>query len=128
VVDRPQAIGGAVGPGEDAEHARHLLRLLDRNSLDARVRVGRAHHRRVRLALELQIVGEAPGSRQEARIFLARERLADHSARTLESLLPILRHSLSAEAEPEREAFVELVLVAHEGFGLRRRADRGYAA
>jgi hypothetical protein len=23
----PQAVGGAVGPGEDAEHAPHLLRL-----------------------------------------------------------------------------------------------------
>src|SRR5262249_22292505 len=75
----------------------HLLRLLDRDAIDARVGVGRAHHRRVRLALELQIVGEAPGPRQEARIFLARERLADHSARA-----PGLRRTMSSNRRVQR--------------------------
>jgi len=56
------------------------------------VRVGRAHHRRVRLALELQIVGEAPGARQEARVLRARERLADHSARAPESVATFACH------------------------------------
>lgn len=35
---------------------------------------------------------------------------------------------LGAQAEAEREPLEELVLLAHEGFGFRRRADRGHAA
>ena len=79
VADGAEAVGGAIGAGEDAEHAGHRQRrrLVDRN--DARVRVRRAHHRRVRLTGKTEIVGEAALPGDEPRVFVARHGLADEA-------------------------------------------------
>ncbi len=53
------------------------LRRIDRD--DARVRIRRAHHRRIGLAVETEIVGETALAGNEPRILLARHRLADEA-------------------------------------------------
>ena len=52
-------------------------RRVDRD--DARMRMGRAHHRRIGLAVEIEIVGEAALAGDEPRVLLARHRLADEA-------------------------------------------------
>ena len=82
-----EPIGRAIGAGEDAEHARHRFcpRRIDRD--DARMRIRRAHHRRIGLAVESEIVGEAAIAGDEPRIFLARHRLADEAEARLSGLV-----------------------------------------
>ncbi len=77
VGDRAEPVRGGVGAGEDAEHARHGFgaRGIDRD--DARVRVGRADHRRAGLSVEMEVVAEAAAPGDEPRILRAHARLAD---------------------------------------------------
>ena len=79
VRDRPKLVGGAVGAGEHAEHARHRLRRRGIDRDNARVRIRRTHHHRIGLAVEIEIVGEAALAGDQPRILLARHRLADEA-------------------------------------------------
>ena len=68
----------AIGAGEDAEHARHrrpprAVSIRD----DARMRMRRAHHRRIGLTRQAEIVAEAALAGEQPRVFLAPHRLAD---------------------------------------------------
>ncbi len=63
--------------GEDAEHARHRAGRIGRDGADARVRIGRADHDRMRRAGDDGVVGELSGSGEQPQIFLAPERLSD---------------------------------------------------
>ncbi len=65
-----------IGRAIDAEHARHLARILEREPPDRAVRDGRAHHHRIRLAGQVHVIGVAPLAAQQGRILLARDRLA----------------------------------------------------
>ena len=75
--DRLEAVGDAVLAGEDAEHARQGARGGGVDGADAGMRVRAAHHHRVGLPLQAEIVGEAPLAGEEAQILLAAQRLAD---------------------------------------------------
>ena len=77
VRDRGEAFGLAVGPGEDAQHAGHRLGARRIDPEDTGMRVRRAHHGGIDLALEAEIVGEPAPAGHEPRILVARERLAD---------------------------------------------------
>ena len=72
-----QAVGQAVRAGEHAEHARHRLGRGGVDADDARVRMRRAHHRRVGLAVDAEIVAEAALAGQQALVLLAADRMAD---------------------------------------------------
>ena len=52
-------VGQAVGPGEDAEHARQGAGARRIDAANARMRMRRAHHRGIGLMVELEIVAEA---------------------------------------------------------------------
>src|SRR5262249_2955661 len=69
----------AVGAGEDAEHARHGLGPARVDGEDARVRVGRAQHHRVGLAIDAEIVAEASAAGGEPRVLLADDGLTDEA-------------------------------------------------
>ena len=73
VRDGGQPVGEAVGAAEDAEHARHRLGARRIDAEDARVRMGRAHHRRVGLAVEVEIVAEAAAAGDEPLVLLAHD-------------------------------------------------------
>jgi len=60
VRDRTELVGGAIGAGVDAEHAGHCLRRRRVDGEDAGVRVRRAHHHRIGLPRDLEVVGERP--------------------------------------------------------------------
>ena len=75
--NRLEAVGANVGAGEHAEHAGHRLGLGGVDADDARVRVRRAHHRRVGLPLDAEVVGEAALAGEQPAVFLAAQRLAD---------------------------------------------------
>lgn len=60
VRDGAETVGEDVGPGEDAEHARHRARGAGVDRDDAGMSVRRAHHRRVRLAGQREVVAESP--------------------------------------------------------------------
>jgi hypothetical protein len=79
VADGAEAVGGAIGAGKDTEHAGHVQcgRLVDGN--DTRVRVRRAHHRRVSLPGEAEIVGEAALPGDQPRVFVTRHGPADEA-------------------------------------------------
>ena len=79
VRDRRKLVGGAVGAGEHAEHARHRLRRRGIDRDNARMRIRRTHHHRIALAVEIEIVGETALAGDQPRIFLARHRLADEA-------------------------------------------------
>ena len=79
VADGAEAVGGAIGAGEDAEHAGHVQRRRLVDGDDACVRVRRAHHRRVGLIGKTEIVGEAALAGDEPRVFVARHGLADEA-------------------------------------------------
>src|SRR5262249_7045360 len=68
-----EAISAAVGP----EHARLGARLRKIDAADARMRVGRTHHREPALTGCANVVAEAAGPGDEPRVFLAGERGAD---------------------------------------------------
>ncbi len=59
VRDRVELVGETIGAGEDAEHAGHLPGRFTVDAANARMRIGRAHHRGVSLPLELEVVAEA---------------------------------------------------------------------
>ena len=77
VRDGFQTVAQRVGAGEHGEHAgeRERLRGVDRD--DARVRVRRAQHGGPGLAGEVDVVAEAAAAGEQARVLLARDRLAD---------------------------------------------------
>ena len=77
VRDRLEPVGANVRAGEHAEHAGHRFGLRGVDAHDARVRVRRAHHRRVGLSVEAEVVGEAALAGEQPLIFLAAQRLAD---------------------------------------------------
>ena len=74
-----QAIGGAIGAGEDAEHARHGFRRRGIDGGYARMRMRRAHHRRIYLAVEIEIVGEAALAGDEPLVLFARQRFTNEA-------------------------------------------------
>jgi hypothetical protein len=63
--------------GPDAEHARHLARLVGVDAFQQAVRHLAAHHHGVDLAIEIDVVAIAALALQQGRVFLARHRLAD---------------------------------------------------
>jgi len=83
VRDRGELVGEAIGAGEDPEHARHGARACRVDPEDAGVRVGRAHHRGKCLARELEVVAEAALAGHQARVLVARDRLADEAVMRL---------------------------------------------
>ena len=62
---------------ENAQHARHRLRLCRVYRLDERVRMCRPHHRRVDLTGLAEVIGESSASRQQAHIFLTPDTFTD---------------------------------------------------
>ena len=72
---------GQVGAGEDGDDARRRLRLRGVDRADRRVRVRRAQEVRMRLPRHRHVVGVLARARQEARVFLAQHRLADHAGK-----------------------------------------------
>ena len=74
-----EPVGAAIGAGEHAEHARHRLGARRIDAENARMRMRRAHHHRIGLALEAEIVAEAAASGGEPLVFLAGDRLADRA-------------------------------------------------
>ena len=77
VWDHGQTVGDGIGAGEDGDHARGLQRVGRVDTADGGVRVWRAHHAGVHLAGERDIVGVGAAPRDQARVFLAANRLAD---------------------------------------------------
>jgi hypothetical protein len=72
-----EAVGGRVAAGQHREHAGQGERGGGIDRADARVRVRRAHEGGVDLAGQGDVVAEAPAAGDQARILLARERLAE---------------------------------------------------
>ncbi len=66
VRDRGKPVGAAVRSGEDAEHPRHRRRPRRVDAHDPRMRVGRAHDRRIGLAGHGEIVAETAPARSAA--------------------------------------------------------------
>jgi hypothetical protein len=75
--ERLQPVGDRVRTGQDRDHARRRAGLRRVDAADPRMRVGRAHETRVRLAGEVDVVAIAAGANEEARVVLAEDRLAD---------------------------------------------------
>ncbi len=71
------AIGGEVGGGINAEHARHGLGGGGVDALDDAVRDRTAHHYRIRLTREINVVGVAAFAAHQLGVFGAAHRLAD---------------------------------------------------
>ena len=63
--------------GPDAEHARHLARLVGVDAFQHAVRHLAAHHHGIDLAVEIDVVAIAALALQQGRVFLAWHRLAD---------------------------------------------------
>jgi hypothetical protein len=72
-----KSVGAAVGAGEDAEHARHGLGARRIDSADACMRMRRAQHHRIGLAVDAEVIAEAAMSRCQPRVLVADDRLAD---------------------------------------------------
>ena len=72
-----EPVGGEVGLGEDAEHARHRLGSGEIDARDPRMRVRRAQQHRIGLAREVDIVDEPPAALQQPRVLEAAHRLTD---------------------------------------------------
>jgi hypothetical protein len=72
-----RAVGFEIGARIDAEHARQRARGRDIDRADDPVGVAAAHHHRMGLAREADIVGEAPFAANELGILAAQHRLAD---------------------------------------------------
>ncbi len=76
-LERPETRRFQIGVGEDRQHARHGRRRLGVDAFQDTVRDLAAHHRGIDLARQVDVVGVAPLTAQQRRIFLARHRLAD---------------------------------------------------
>ena len=72
-----KAVGEAIRAGEHAEHARHRHGAHRIHPEDARMRMRGAHHHRVGLAVETEIVAEPAAAGGEPLVFLAHDGLAD---------------------------------------------------
>jgi hypothetical protein len=77
--NRVEPGGAAVCAAVGAEHARHGARHIERDGANARMRMRRAHHRRIGLARQMEIVGEAALAGHEAQILLAPQGPADRT-------------------------------------------------
>src|SRR5262249_34528370 len=102
--DGAEAVGEAVGAGENAEHARHRLGARGIDGADAGMRVRRAHHHRMCLAGEAEIVAEAAVAGGQPLVLLAHDRLADEAEAGISHRLFDVRHCRSVssivEADP----------------------------
>ena len=74
-----EIVGYAIGAGEHPKHARHRVGPRRIDGDDARMRIGRAHHHRISLPVEREVVGKAALAGDEPRVLLARQRLADEA-------------------------------------------------
>ena len=72
-----RAVAFQIGAGIDAEHARHFPRRLGVDGADDAVGVAAAHHHRIGLAGQADVVGIMSLAAQQHRVFAARHRLAD---------------------------------------------------
>ena len=87
-----RAIGGKIGAGIDAEHARHVARRRRIDALDHAMGNAAADHHGIGFAGELDVVGVAALSTHQHRVFGAPHRLADaefHQRETLRVVLQI---------------------------------------
>jgi hypothetical protein len=71
------AIGAPVRRGEHRQHGGHAACRRRVDPHDPRMRVRRAHHHRMGLAFERDVVGIAPGAAHEAQVLEPRQRPAD---------------------------------------------------
>ncbi len=65
-----------IGGRQDREHARHLFGLGQIDALEEAVRVAAAHHHRIGLARQIDVVGVAALAAQKGRILFAQHGLA----------------------------------------------------
>src|SRR5207247_2426925 len=70
-----EAVCGSFLAREHRKHPRHRRRLVRRDAPDDCVSMRRAHHRGVRLARQVQVVGETTGAGQQPIVLLAPYRL-----------------------------------------------------
>jgi hypothetical protein len=75
-----------VDAGPYAQHARHRLRLFGVDALQHAVRHLAAHHHRIGLVRQIEVVGIAALALEQRRVFLARHRLADAEFHQIESV------------------------------------------
>ena len=66
-----------IGAGENAEYARHCLGAPRFDAPDAGVRMRRAHHHRIGLSFDVEIIAEPSAASRQPRVLLASERLTD---------------------------------------------------
>jgi hypothetical protein len=92
-----QAFGEAIGAGEDAKHAGQRFGARGVDGADARMRVRGAHHHRIGLAVETEIVAEAAAAGGEAGVLLAHDRLADETEALRSRRLVEVRHRHARE-------------------------------
>jgi hypothetical protein len=86
-----RAIGAEIGAGIDAEHPRHGARRRGVDALDHPVGVTAAHHHRIDLARQLDVVGVAAFAAHQDRVFGARHRLPDAEFHQREALRVVLQ-------------------------------------
>ena len=79
VRDRPEIVGQTIGTGEHAEHALHFFRTRGIDADDARMRIGRAHDRRVGLPVEQEIVAELAAPGDQPLVLRPSDRLSDEA-------------------------------------------------
>src|ERR1700722_2792931 len=98
--DRVDVIGEQRGASEDRANTSHLLRRRTVDRKNARMRVRRAHHRRVSEAGRIMVRGVVSLSGEKPQILLAPNRLADALARlpAAHSKSPVLARILRAGA------------------------------
>ena len=77
VRDRLKSIRQQVGAGEHREHAIRGARLRRCDRADARMRMRRAHHHRIGLARQVDVVAETAGAGDEAQVLLPPDVAAD---------------------------------------------------
>ena len=97
-----EVVGRAIGAGVNAEHARHRFRPRRIDGDDTRVRIRRTHHRRIGLAIDIEIVGEAAPAGDEPLVLLARHGLADEAVAGLVRPCFIVHRSSLAVGEAMR--------------------------
>ena len=68
-----------IGAGEHREHAFHFLRARRVDVADARVRIRRAHHRRVGLPLEQEVVAELAAAGDQPLVLRPPDRFSDEA-------------------------------------------------
>jgi len=102
VRERRKLVGDAIGAGEHAEHAGHFLGRCRIDLDDARMRMRRAHHRRIGLPIEVEIVGKTTAPGDEPLVFLARQRLADEAEAGWVRSCRVVHRTSPAIAAPPR--------------------------